>query len=225
MPNASAEEIPVVAVLLAAGSSRRLGQPKQLLNWLGQPLWLHTLEQLLQSGCDQVVVVLGAYADQCRASYDSSPIARQRTCSVVIGHHQAWEQGQASSLHFGLQLAHLSVDQPCHVLVALCDQPLLNASHYRLLIEAVRGRQFNVAATRYPEGGGVPACIDHHCLRTLRLAPGDVGVKAWIRHQPASEVALYDFDLATSDVDTVEQWSHLTRQFPNADVKCAVMGP
>lgn len=217
--NSNCDTTPVVAVLLAAGGSRRLGQPKQLLEWNGQPLWLHALEQLQAAGCAQVIVVLGAFADQCRASYDArAAIAMDRTCPVSLGYHPAWDRGQASSLRFGLQLAQCSIEQPCHILVALCDQPLLTATHYKQLIETVREEHRMVAAARYPEGGGVPACLHHRCLRLLRVSAANVGVRAWIRQQSAADVALFDFGEATSDVDTADQWMHLTRTSRAADV-------
>ena len=193
---------PIVAVLLAAGGSTRMGQPKQLLNWRGRPLLMHTIAQLQEAGCDLVAVVLGAHRDECQRVCDlSGQSASARSSPVICGHHANWADGQASSLHFGLKLVESVMGGPFHALVALSDQPLLTGVHYRRLIEAVRERRCNVAATRYPEGAGVPACFQQQCRANLMSASGDQGAKAWIRMQPQAEVIEFDFAQDTRDID------------------------
>ena len=201
---------PVVAVLLAAGGSSRLGQPKQLLNWRGRPLLVHSIAQLREAGCDLVVVVLGAYVDECQRACDLPGQSALARTPVVCGHHRNWADGQASSLHFGLKLAESFIGGPFHALVAVSDQPLLTSVHYRGLIEAVRERRCSVAATRYPEGAGVPACFQHQCRANLMRTSGDQGAKAWVRKQPPTEVIEFDFGQETRDIDTVEQWLNLS---------------
>lgn len=204
---------PMVAVLLAAGGSTRMGQPKQLLKWRGRPLLMHSITQLQKAGCDLVVVVLGSHAEECQrtcASPSELPLARNPP--VMYGHHQNWADGQASSLHFGLRMAESVICGPFHALIALSDQPLLTDVHYRLLVEAVCEQRCRVAATRYPEGAGVPACFQHQCLADLTGTAGDKGAKAWIRDQSKTEVIEFDFGRDTRDIDTVEEWLQLSGQ-------------
>ena len=212
---------PVVAIVLAAGASRRLGEPKQLLDWRGRPLLVHCLEQLINAGCDQLLIVLGAYAAQCQtacerwfeassapASANGQGFAAKR---LMYGHNENWEAGQANSLNFGLRLVRELVPSPFHLLVALCDQPLLSSEDYRQLIEAVREDRCKISAVRYPEGAGAPACFHHRSQWLLSQAHGDWGAKAWIRKQPATEVKLLEFGDRVQDIDTIEQWTRLSQ--------------
>lgn len=96
-----------------------------------------------------------------------------------------------------------------HFLVALCDQPRLQAEHYRALMERAVHDQVRVAAARYAEGVGVPACFGHECLPDLQALRHDEGAKAWIRSLSRKQVAEVNFGEATGDVDTASDWAKL----------------
>src|SRR5689334_12037162 len=103
-------------LLLAAGAGTRLGRgPKALLPFRGRTLVEVLAEVLLDGGCHEVVVVLGAAASDVRARTDLAP--------HVVVENRAWAGGMGSSFQLGMQ----SADPEDHVLVALVDQPGLTA--------------------------------------------------------------------------------------------------
>ncbi len=202
----------VAAILLAAGASRRLGQPKQLLCWHGRPLIAHCIETLMAAGCNSIAVVLGAHADlihsACLESLDNHTSAHT---NIFFGRCENWHEGQATSLAFGRELIHSRLPAPAHLLVTLCDLPLLTPADYGQLINAVSTDQCMVSATSYPEGGGVPACFHHQSHWLLSHPTTDIGAKHWIRAQPSAQCQLFSFDQRIQDIDTAEQWAQLSR--------------
>ena len=81
---------PVAAILLAAGESKRLGEPKQLLDWQGQPFIRHIVQTALEADLYPVVVVLGAHGDRIEPAILDLP--------VTIAHNADWAAGQSSSV-------------------------------------------------------------------------------------------------------------------------------
>lgn len=103
----------IAAILLAAGESTRMGEPKQLLDWQGQPLVAAQTEALLAAGCRPVVVVLGAHANRVRPTLPAR-------ADVQVTTNRNWREGRASSIRTGARavpptadgVAVVSVDQP-----------------------------------------------------------------------------------------------------------------
>ena len=106
-------------LLLAAGAGRRMGRPKALVEgWL-----VHAVESL--SGCDGVVVVLGAAADEARRLLDAHDV------TVVV--NPDWEQGMGSSLATGL--AYVAHGDATACLVTLVDLPDVGAEVVRRVLD------------------------------------------------------------------------------------------
>jgi nicotine blue oxidoreductase len=123
---------PTVGVLLAAGSGSRLGRgPKALLPYRGRPLVEHVARTLAVGGCERVVVVLGAGAD------DVQRLAVLDGCEVVV--NPDWATGMGSSVRVGIAAA--SAAGAARVVVALVDQPgILPDDVAHLLAEHRPGR-------------------------------------------------------------------------------------
>ena len=120
----------VGAVLLAAGAGSRLGgKPKSLLELGGVPLVMRQLIALSGAGVDEVVVVLGHHAPVIEAAIGQFPI--------TLVHNPSPDDGQASSVRLGLQALSPRLDA---VMVALADQPLIDAQDITALISAFRKR-------------------------------------------------------------------------------------
>jgi molybdenum cofactor cytidylyltransferase len=118
------------AVLLAAGSGSRLGgRPKSLLELGGVPLIRRQLIALSGAGVDEVVVVLGHHAAAIEAAVRDFP--------VTLVHNPSPGDGQASSVRIGLQALSPKLDA---VIVALADQPMINADDITALIGAFKKR-------------------------------------------------------------------------------------
>jgi molybdenum cofactor cytidylyltransferase len=120
----------VGAVLLAAGAGSRLGgRPKALLELDGVPLILRQLIALSGAGVDELAVVLGHHADAVEAAICRFPI--------TLVHNPAPDDGQAASVRIGLEALSPRLDA---VIVALADQPLVDAQDIVALIGAFKKR-------------------------------------------------------------------------------------
>jgi molybdenum cofactor cytidylyltransferase len=126
----SQHRVNVTAVLLAAGAGERMGyQAKALLQVDGQPLITRLVSQLYDSGIREVVVVLGHHADAIQVALADRPISP----SMRVVRHENPNVGQAQSLRLGLRA--VSADSE-GVLLALVDQPLIDAADIGTLLDA-----------------------------------------------------------------------------------------
>jgi molybdenum cofactor cytidylyltransferase len=178
----------LAAVILAAGASTRLGQPKALLNFRGQTLLLRTL-RLAQVVASELVVVVGAEAGSIASAIGDEP------CRVVCNHD--WESGMASSLRVGLA----ALANPAGVLVMLIDQPLIEPGHLQQLQAVWTTCPELMVATGYTDGVGVPAIFPRSRLEALARGAGDSGARAMLRRE-ASAVRQVECPEAALDIDT-----------------------
>jgi molybdenum cofactor cytidylyltransferase len=170
----------VGAVLLAAGAGSRLGgRPKALLELGGVPLVMRQLVALSGAGVDEVVVVLGHHADAVEAAIGAFPIG--------IVRNPAPDDGQASSVRLGLQALSPKIDA---VVVALADQPLIDAPDIVSLIGAFKKRgsaAMVVPRVRDAEGRAEPGnpVIFEAALRDEWLAgAADAACRRWRQAHP-----------------------------------------
>ena len=95
------------------------------------------------------------------------------------------------------------------VLITLVDQPLVDASFLRKLVEEQQGA--DAAALSYPSGAGVPACFDVvHFQKLLNLTTSGGGAKGILR-DPRLNIRLLDAPERRLDIDTFEDWNDFTR--------------
>ena len=188
--------VTVGAVLLAAGAGSRLGhRPKSLLELGGVPLIRRQLIALSGAGVDEVVVVTGHHVEAVEAAVQDFPVTLARNPSP--------DDGQASSVRIGLAALSSRLDA---VMVALADQPLVNASDIGALIGAFKKR--DGAAMVVPRVGEAPGnpVIFESALRDEWLA-GDVNAacRRWRDANP-ERVRWMDVDNPryVIDIDTEE---------------------
>ena len=181
-------------VLLAAGESRRMGQPKQLLDFKGVPLLRHVALTALAVG--PVIVVLGALADSLRFALDGIPV------EIVV--NEQWEAGMGASIQTGLRLLEGRGDVTGAIL-ALADQPFVTAEFFaRLIAEHVRSGKGIVAAS-YAGTVGVPAYFSRAAFPHLMALPAGQGCKGVILAQVDDRV-LFECPEAELDLDTPEDY-------------------
>jgi molybdenum cofactor cytidylyltransferase len=189
--------VTTAGLVLAAGSSRRMGSPKQLLLIDGSPLLGLVVEQANDSKLDQVVVVLGANADEIRSRVS---LGRAR---VLLNPDHA--SGMASSIRAGLASLDEGVDR---VVVILGDQPDVEASRLDQLLELQESSGLPAAALSFNGLLHPPVVLVRDLWGDLMSLEGDVGCRAVIRAKPELVARLpVEGDLTHPvDVDTPEDY-------------------
>ncbi|HEL3790791.1 nucleotidyltransferase family protein [Stenotrophomonas maltophilia] len=182
-------------VVLAAGGSTRLGQPKQLLTRQGETLVHRVVRLTRELAPAQVLVVVGANAQAVTSSIaglDATP---------VTNHH--WERGLASSLQ--VAGAHLlpTVTAVTAVMVVACDQPAIERSHLQALLSGARASASGCAGTRHGDALGIPAVAPRAWFTSVGAA-GDRGFGTRLRQLPVDTVHVLQAPELGLDIDTPE---------------------
>ncbi len=180
-------------VILAAGSSTRMGTPKQLLELNGQPLLVRAVEAALASPTWPVVVVLGAHAEKIRPVLARLP--------VLVTENPAWTEGMAASIREGITMLQQFSRGLDAAVVALCDQPAFSAEVIAQLIATQRTTGRSIVAARYAGRNGAPALFLHEHFPTLAHLTGEEGARALLNDDP-SRVASVDLPALATDLDT-----------------------
>jgi molybdenum cofactor cytidylyltransferase len=166
----------VGAVLLAAGSGSRMGnRPKCLLELGGVPLIRRQLIALSGSGVDELVVVLGHYAERIEPAVQDFPVTLVRNLDP--------DAGQVSSLRLGLQALSPKIDT---VLVALADQPLINSQDINDLIGAYKKRPEGAQVVQPTVDGqpGNPVMFSSDVRDQILAGEARIGCKQWQSAHP-----------------------------------------
>jgi molybdenum cofactor cytidylyltransferase len=184
------EPMSIAAIILAAGASRRLGRPKQLLMHGGETLLGRAIRLAHEAGAGPVYAVLGAHSERISASIVSNG------ATIVV--NDGWEQGIASSIHAGLRALDTKA---LGVLILSCDQPRLTAEHLRTLIEALVAQSVPaIVASIYAGAHGVPAVFPRATFGDLLALKGDRGARALMNHPPCPLIAV-PFPGGETDID------------------------
>lgn len=198
----------VATIILAAGSSSRLGEPKQLLTSNGKTLVRQITETALSLKAGPVLVVLGA--NQALIQTELADLSIQRV------ENPAWQEGMASSLQAGLNgLPDTPIDS---FLVLLTDQPFVTLTLLQELIDTRQKTNRGIVACQYGETDflGVPALFATRYREAFMQLSGDVGARKLIK-QHADDCVAVPFPLATVDLDTkqdVENWQSSRSSLP-----------
>jgi len=190
----------VHALILAAGGSRRLGRPKQLLRWQGRTLLERAIDDAREVLHEKVVVVLGAHAEPIRAAVDLSQVATV--------HNPDWQDGLASSLRSGIEALPASA---AAALILLCDQPLIRAAHLVTMLDAWRNEPGRIVASQYDLSCGVPALFPAAYFDRLKTLTGDKGAKPLLIEFDSCVIKI-PLAQAELDIDTRSDFERLTGQ-------------
>ncbi len=198
-------------IILAAGASTRLGQPKQLLLMGEKTLLAQICGAALTLENQRVIVVLGAYCEAIK------PAIEQLQVEVFI--NENWQTGMGSSIACGM--AHLPEGTDA-VLLLLCDQPFVTPVFLKNLVGKWRSAPCLIAASAYAGTFGPPAIFDKKLFAELAALQGQQGAKQVMeRHRVQME--LVDFPEGAADIDTPEDVAvyveHEVTSFPIADQK------
>lgn len=187
-------------IILAAGASRRLGRPKQLVRFRGETLLRRTARLALATGCRPVVAVLGADAAAL------APELADLEIDMVV--NAAWEEGMGSSLRTGLNRALAIVPDVEALLFLVVDQPYLTAAHLKQLLSTYQEKGAPIVASVYDGRPGVPALFDRSLFPELAEMEGDQGARVLFRRYQ-DRLAVVDFPAGRFDLDTPEDIGRL----------------
>jgi molybdenum cofactor cytidylyltransferase len=181
-------------VLLAAGSSSRLGQSKQMVDYHGKSLLEHAVTEITGSKNDKLMVVLGYEPEAHRSLIEKYDL------NIVVNSH--WEKGMGSSLKFGLKnLLNLCPDLKA-VMITVCDQPSMKSKHIDLLIDSYySGNQ--LVASGYKKTFGVPVLFDCRYFDELAMIMDNEGARSVVeKHR--DDLIQIQLEKGEIDLDTPE---------------------
>jgi molybdenum cofactor cytidylyltransferase len=187
----------VAGIILAAGGSTRLGQPKQLLDWFGRPFVRQAAETALKAGLSPVVVVTGAVQAEIEQTLEGLP--------VKFVHNLQWASGMSSSLKAGLGAVPVGSGG---AIFMLADQPQVPVSLLMKLVETQQGSPVKIVAPQVDGSRANPVLFDCSTFVDLMALQGDVGGRALVSKYPVAWVEWADARLLM-DVDTAEDYANL----------------
>jgi molybdenum cofactor cytidylyltransferase len=186
-----------IAIVLAAGGSRRLGRAKQLLSREGETLVHRAVRLAAATGPARLLLLTGAHAAQIQAAVAGG-------FRVEVLFNPRWEEGLASTIRLAA-VALADLEAPC--LVLGCDQPALELEHLQRLLAGAAAAASGCSAASHDGMPGIPAVVTASLLKEATNLEGDRGLRAALRQLPAGSIALLEapelgFDLDTpADVD------------------------
>ncbi len=189
---------PVAGIVLAAGESKRMGRPKQLLEWHGQTFVRTAAETALAAGLSPVIVVTGAEAEGVREAVQDLP--------VTLAGNPQWRSGQAASIQVGLAACPGNTGAAIFV---LADQPQIPADMLTGLLEAHAGSLSPIVAPLVADNRrGNPVLFDRATFGALRALRGDEGGRS-ILSRFRVEYLPWNDERLLLDVDTEDDYKRL----------------
>jgi molybdenum cofactor cytidylyltransferase len=193
---ASSETVSDVSILiLAAGNSSRLGQPKQLVEFAGKPLICHIIEQALFVKMRSVFVVLGGNQSLILPKIAHLP--------VTIVDNENWQKGMGHSIAVGLNAIRQQHPETTGIVTMLCDQPFVSADLIYQIVQQQRATQAEIVASSYAGNIGVPAFFGQTIFEDLLNLEEEGGAKKIIQ-QHLSITSCVSFPEGIFDIDTPE---------------------
>ena len=187
----------MIALVLAAGGSSRMGRTKQLLPVRNDTLLSHCLKNIQASLVQEVVCVLGANAKIIRNQTTIKDI------TYVINHN--WQKGLSTSIVSGIKYI-LNRDKSCtSVLITLADQPMLDTTYYNQLITLYKKNPDKIIASTYDNRLGVPALFTKNDFPELLRLKGDKGAGKYLNSNLENLVTLSEPQKLV-DIDTKKQY-------------------
>jgi len=190
-------------VIIAAGESKRLGSPKQLL-LLDKDSMLNRLIKMVQKAVDfPIYLVLGANAEKIKAQLPN--------VNLNIVENTEWQEGMGSSIRLGVQAVASSANKYDGVLILVCDQPYLTQQAIKDLVTLQQLKKTAIAASFYANIAGTPALFHASVFPDLLVLKGDQGAKRIIQERD-QELAKLQFEKGVLDIDTPEDYQQLLKE-------------
>jgi len=183
----------IAILLLAAGSSSRLGRSKQLVSIKGQPLLLKSMNAAIETGIENIIVVLGANEQE------HHQVIKDARVHVVV--NADWKKGMGSSLKTGLSYLLQQTPNVDAFITMVCDQPLITSDQLKKLLAEHESSRSAIVASFYQGVAGVPVLFHRTLFPELLLLPDDAGAKKILQEHPHL-VKTAPFPGGEIDIDT-----------------------
>jgi molybdenum cofactor cytidylyltransferase len=201
----------IAAVIAAAGQSRRMGRPKQLLPWADRTVIETVVANLGAAGVDQIVCVIGHREDEMRAVLDES------TARIVVNQHYA-DQEMLASYQVGMAtLSDDDSDASVGTLLALVDQPHVGSEIIQQVVEAALASPDNIIIPSHNMRRGHPIFLPRRLWPEL-LALNDHESLRMLLDRNASGIVYVNIesDAILGDMDTPEEYERLRALTPSS---------
>lgn len=188
----------IAVVVLAAGSSSRLGHPKQLVDYRGKNLLQHHIDVLNSKEFGVKVLILGASKTEIEQKINPH--------NFTIVENKEWEEGIASSIRAGVKAVQGEANIE-RILITVCDQPYIDKQILDRLVDASKSE---IVASSYGSRLGVPAMFAKNYFSKLLALKGDEGAKRIILNE-MDKVAQIKFPHGEFDIDTPSDLDELNK--------------
>lgn len=183
-------------LVLAAGTSSRLGRPKQLVEIGNGNLLSHTIDAASSISNTDVHIILGAYSKEI--------LAELKTCYPVYINPN-WDKGMGNTIAFGVNQIKGFKYQA--LILTVCDQPYLEETHFERLISFYENEsKENIIVSKYKAGNGPPSLFSAQHFDQLGSLEGDLGAKSVVKNN-LENVGFIDFKRGNIDIDQEEDLS------------------
>ncbi len=190
-------------VIIAAGESKRLGTPKQLL-LVEEDTLLNRLIKTVQRAVNfPIYLVLGANAEKIQAQLPH--------IEINVVENKDWQEGMGSSIRLGVQAILESAKKFDGVLILVCDQPYLTEAAIQDLVTLQAAKKTAITASFYANIAGTPALFHASIFPDLLALKGDQGAKKIIQERD-QELAKLQFEKGVLDIDTQDDYQQLLKE-------------
>jgi len=186
-------------LIIAAGASRRLGQPKQLVNYRNTFLLDYIIDECISSEVGNLFLVLGANRNLIEQKLDASKVE-------AIFYNKNWSNGMGSSIACGIsEIAKLDYQ---NAIIVLSDQPYFTKILLHNIIIQHKTTQAEIIISQYKEGKGPPTFFSKSLFPALMQLDSDIGAKPIIKKYKKEIVAIH-FENGHIDIDTPDDLEEL----------------
>lgn len=190
------------AIILAAGSSSRMGRSKQFLDVAGEALLARTIRIAQGAPIDHTIVVLGSHRrEHARLLEDFD---------VAIAFNEDWRGGIGTSISAGVKSLLAQMPDAEGLMIMVCDQPLLTSDVLSEIIDRHRATGKPIVASKYADTPGVPVLFGKKYFGKLTTLHQDQGAKRLVVENPA-DTELVSFPGGEVDLDTMEEYEAFVR--------------
>lgn len=194
----------IAILILAAGTSTRMGTAKQLLPVRDKTLLGLTIENAINSKANQVFCVLGANAETIEQSI--------KKYTIEIINNSNYKNGLSSSITEGI--IYIITRNFDAVLIALGDQPKVESNYLNTLIDSFKNNPTQISASNYSNNAGVPAIFPKHYFEQLKHLKGDKGARELLNSHK-DDIILFKTNQLI-DIDTKQDYDNLLKAMGNS---------